>query len=367
MAPMYPWQRRDVDFDLKGAATWDPSDYPDDEDESGIKARSKKAAGWLFARRDDPEPQFDREPDLTESTAPDPTPANRTHPHPRPARTASLRPRPAATAEPTPAPRPRPRPAAAAAATATAAPAAAPESPAESGSRSGPDLTKFLAASEPQPGDDDKEPKQKKERKPEKQKDERKPNPVLKALRGNVRRLVRYAIVVGIVVGVALLLRAFVVSPVYIPSASMEPTLHGCPNCNDDYVLVDKVSYRLHDPRRRDIVVFDRPATFAGPDDVLIKRVVATGGQTVTLRGGQVFVDNLKLNEPYVNKACGPNPTRPLTARTTWRIPDGSIFVMGDNRCNSEDGRAFGPIPVSSVIGRAWLIFWPVSRFGTVD
>ncbi len=124
----------------------------------------------------------------------------------------------------------------------------------------------------------------------------------------------------------------------------MEPTLHGCSGCNDDHVLVDKVSYRAHPPRPGDIVVFDRPPGDPAGEDELIKRVIGVPGETITLRDGHVYVNGLLLDEPYVNKKCGSDPTRPLTGVFRWHIPDGEVFVLGDNRCDSLDSRAFGPI-----------------------
>ncbi len=168
-----------------------------------------------------------------------------------------------------------------------------------------------------------------------------------------------------VVVAAALTTRAYVVSPVYIPSESMEPALHGCTGCTDDHVLVDKFSYRFHQPHPGDIVVFDRPKNFPSADKQLVKRVVAVAGDEVALRNGLVYVNGDRLTENYLNKACGPRPSTPETGTSHWTVPDNDLFVMGDNRCNSADSRTFGPIPISSVIGRAFLIIWPLSRFGT--
>jgi len=185
--------------------------------------------------------------------------------------------------------------------------------------------------------------------------------------------LIRSAIVVVVAAVVAILLRAFVVQPYYIPSESMEPTLHGCSGCSEDHVLVDKVTYRFASIKAGDIVVFNRPKNADVADKVLIKRVVATAGQKVQLRrdasgqwDGKVYVNGLSLEEGYVNKKCGARPTLPLTSTTTWVIPKDHVFVMGDNRCDSIDSRTFGPITDSSVIGRAFLIIWPLSRFGGI-
>ena len=183
----------------------------------------------------------------------------------------------------------------------------------------------------------------------------------------NARRALVRTFVILLIAGIATwLLRAFVVQPFYIPSESMEPTLHGCHGCSDDHVLVDKISYRAHDVRAGDIVVFHRSAAAAAAgitDKVLIKRVVALSGDVVELKRGKVYVNGLVLDEPYLNKACGPNPTAALIpGHTKWTVPGGDVFVMGDNRCNSEDSRAFGPITKSSIIGRAFAIIWPLGH-----
>lgn len=152
-------------------------------------------------------------------------------------------------------------------------------------------------------------------------------------------------------------IRPFVAEPFYIPSASMEPTLHGCDGCVPDRVLVDKLSYRFRSPERGEVVVFDRPANLAVPEDRLIKRVIGLAGETVSGHDGAVWIGDRRLDEPYVNPAC--NGTADFGAVT---VPAGRVFVMGDNRCNSLDGRVFGPIEESAIVGRAFLIIWPLGR-----
>ena len=181
-----------------------------------------------------------------------------------------------------------------------------------------------------------------------------------------VRTGVRLSVVLAIIAAAVIALRLFVVAPYYIPSASMEPTLHGCPGCNNDHVLVDKLSYRMHAIHRGDVVVFNRPRTWAVSEKVLIKRVVGLPGDTLSVRNGHLLVNGLVLNEPYVNPACpamsslGEAPQKPTTVIAT--IPPDTVFVMGDNRCDSTDSRAFGVVPASTVIGRAFLIIWPFGR-----
>jgi len=167
-------------------------------------------------------------------------------------------------------------------------------------------------------------------------------------------RLLVLVVVAGLL---AFGLRAFVVEPFWIPSESMEPTLHGCGGCNNDRLLVDKLSYHLHAVHRGDVVVFRRPPGVEAPESVLIKRVIGLPGEKVSGHDGQVWIGDRPLEESYVNPAChGTTDFDPVT------VPSGRYFMMGDNRCNSSDSRVFGPIPKSSIIGRAFLIIWPFGR-----
>jgi signal peptidase I len=178
------------------------------------------------------------------------------------------------------------------------------------------------------------------------------------------RSLIRTGITLLIVAIAATVLRLFVVQPYYIPSESMEPTLHGCTGCNDDHVLVDKISYRIHAPKQGDIVVFHRPADVSPdvvPEHVLIKRIVAVGGDQIQIKDGQVIVDNRILEEDYVNHDHSCYALLNYAERT---IPQGDVFVMGDNRCNSIDSRVFGPVPDSAIIGRAFARIWPMNKIG---
>jgi signal peptidase I len=152
-------------------------------------------------------------------------------------------------------------------------------------------------------------------------------------------------------------MRSFVISSYYIPSASMEPTLHGCQSCQPDLVLVDKLSYRFSSVARADVVVFDRPPLAPPEAAELIKRVIGLPGETISGRGGKVFVGTKALAEPYVNPACGP-----IADFAAVKVPAGTYFMMGDNRCDSLDSRIFGAIPGSSIVGRAVAVSWPVKH-----
>jgi signal peptidase I len=177
--------------------------------------------------------------------------------------------------------------------------------------------------------------------------------------RTRVRSMVEWGLVLGGALLVAMVVRATLVESFWIPSASMEPTLH-----EGDRVLVNKMSYRLHDVHRGDLVVFDRPDTEM-PDadeesdiDELIKRVVGLPGETIEARDGAVYVDGRRLEEPYLPDGTVTDGLEPTV------VPDGHVFVMGDNRGNSRDSRFFGAIDVDSIVGRAFARFYPLGDVG---
>jgi signal peptidase I len=171
-------------------------------------------------------------------------------------------------------------------------------------------------------------------------------------------------VVVGVVAfGLMALIQATSVQTFRIPSDSMVPTLQ-----KGDRVLVNKWSYRLHDVQRGDIVVFDKPDDPALTEDHLIKRVIGLPGETVTIDGEHVIIDGRILIEPYlpegtVTAAVGTHPCDP---DHPCQIPDGEVWVMGDNRPFSHDSRYFGPIPESKIVGRAFGRLWPPSRLGSL-
>lgn len=211
--------------------------------------------------------------------------------------------------------------------------------------------------------------------------------------------LAELPILIGISLVLAFLIKTFIAQAFYIPSGSMEQTLHGCPGCSGDRVLVEKISYRFHQPRPGDIVVFRGDDSWAPEVQVsppsnavdwalrglgelvgiaqpsekdFIKRVIAVGGQTVQCcdTQGRVLVDGTPLNEPYIYVD---GPTGPETGPFgPVKVPPGRLWVMGDHRNNSADSRAhitdryFGTVSVHDVIGRAFVIVWPPSRWHTL-
>ncbi|KUH98960.1 S26 family signal peptidase [Mycolicibacterium acapulense] len=227
-----------------------------------------------------------------------------------------------------------------------------------------------------------------------------------------------FAILISIALVIYYVVLTFVARPYLIPSESMEPTLHGCPGCTGDRIMVDKLTYRFSSPEPGDVVVFKGPPNwninyrsirsdntairwvqnalsvvgFVPPDENdLVKRIIAVGGQTVECRAATgLTVDGKRLDEPYLDPEtmqadpaiypCLGNEFGPV------EVPEGRLWVMGDNRTHSADSRAHctntpadaqkgllctgdptaGTVPVDNVIGKARFIAWPPSRWGGV-
>jgi signal peptidase I len=158
-----------------------------------------------------------------------------------------------------------------------------------------------------------------------------------------------------------LVIQNFVAQPYKVQQQSMEHTLEP-----DQYVLVDKLTPRLDVYKRGDIVVFTPPDDWAADDQTpFIKRVIGVGGDEVEIREGLVYVNGTELDEPYIFADQPGDPAQPTIAgQDRWVIPTDELFLMGDHRANSADSRAFGPVPIANIIGRAWLRYWPVNVFG---
>jgi signal peptidase I len=172
---------------------------------------------------------------------------------------------------------------------------------------------------------------------------------------------------------IAVVVKTFLIQPFWIPSVSMEPTIQV-----NDRVMVNKLAYQFGDVNRGDVVVFTNPmepeSTESVPEavirsvleavgirtrglDDLIKRVVGLPGETIEIRDGEMLIDGSPINEPYTDASFLPD-FGPV------EVPADSIFVMGDNRDESFDSRRFGAIPIDHVIGRAFVVIWPLSNFG---
>ena len=213
------------------------------------------------------------------------------------------------------------------------------------------------------------------------------PDPDLEALRDDARargeksdasrafwKELPVLIVVALVV--AVVIKTFLVQAFFIPSASMRDTL-----LEGDRVMVNKLAFRFGEPGHGDVIVFDSPLEdltdgenivgailrnigeslgLSTPDTALIKRVIALGGDTIEIRDNAVFINGTAIDESYLTRSVRMPDFGPL------QIPPDHVFVMGDNRNQSEDSRRFGPIPKSSIIGRAFVRVWPPSRWGGI-
>ena len=146
-----------------------------------------------------------------------------------------------------------------------------------------------------------------------------------------------------------LLVRTFLFETYRVVGQSMDQTLE-----QDQRLIVSKLSYRLHDPQRGDIIVFHDPQD---PGRNLIKRIIGLPGEIVEISNGQVFINGQPLDEPYL----GSNSMR---AEPQIPIPDGHYFVMGDNRNNSSDSRSWGTLDADRIVGKASFTYWPVRLWG---
>lgn len=213
--------------------------------------------------------------------------------------------------------------------------------------------------------------------------------------RSVARQIAELPLLVLVAFLIAIVIKTFLVQAFFIPSGSMIPTLKV-----GDRVLVEKISYRLHDPRRGDIIVFAREILGPAPDvpwyqdarnfmrelvglpvgdeEDFIKRVVAISGDTIRYEGTprKLFVNGERVEQSFINRGNDrSSPT--LTKRDCQRldmdrsgkgclVPAGRVFVMGDNRGNSQDSRFLGPIEEEKIIGRGFVVIWPFAHFGSL-
>jgi len=182
-------------------------------------------------------------------------------------------------------------------------------------------------------------------------------------------------LLVGIALIVAVVIKTFLFQAFYIPSSSMEDTLQ-----INDRVLVNKVVYQIGDISRGDVIVLDDPRGgfeqpeesavgsaarnllesigLAAPQSEFIKRVIGLPGDVVQARNGDLLVNGEVQIEPYRK-----HPNEPIPDFGPISVPEGQLFMMGDNRSASQDSRYFGPIPIDDVVGKAFVIIWPPSRW----
>jgi len=210
-----------------------------------------------------------------------------------------------------------------------------------------------------------------------------------------LRQVAELPVLIVLAFGIAVIIKVFLVQAFFIPSASMNPTL-----VRGDRVLVEKIGYRIGEPKRGQVIVFAQETAGEAPDlpaseDVrnffreliglptgeetdFIKRVVAVGGDVITYQGNsrKLIVNGERVDEPYIKGGQDTSSTKISRANCKslkleasedgCRVPAGTVFVMGDNRSNSMDSRVFGPVQEEEIVGRAWIIIWPPEDFGTL-
>ena len=161
--------------------------------------------------------------------------------------------------------------------------------------------------------------------------------------------------IILIALAIIIPVRYFVFQPIYVRGTSMEPSFY-----DNQYLIIDEITYRFTEPKRGEVVVVKPVTTQA---DYLIKRIIALPGETLEIRGGEVVVhnqqypDGIVLEEEYLGEGVYTSGTKAVTLNSD------EYYVMGDNRSVSLDSRSFGPLPEDNIVGRAWLRVWPFEEF----
>jgi len=161
-----------------------------------------------------------------------------------------------------------------------------------------------------------------------------------------------------VILAIMVMIYLFIMSPQEINGASMEPNFH-----NGEYILTNKIEYKLSDPKRGEVVIFKSPRN---KDIDYIKRIIGEPGDRVMLKGGSYYLNGTKLDEPYLTPNTYISAGNYLQEENEITVPVGRYFVSGDNRGHSSDSREFGPIPKEDFIGKAFFRYWPFSEAGVI-
>lgn len=173
--------------------------------------------------------------------------------------------------------------------------------------------------------------------------------PKKKPMRVNVREILIMALIFLVVFATV----QFSVQSFRVDGESMEPSF-----LEDEFIMVNKLTYRFSDPRRGDVIIFNPPKEHVGRDYPFIKRVIGLPGETVEIRDYEIYInDRLLVEKPVMEKP----KTRDMGP---VRVEEGHYFVLGDNRDNSSDSTAWGTVPRDNIIGRSWMVYWPLSHWG---
>ena len=153
-----------------------------------------------------------------------------------------------------------------------------------------------------------------------------------------------------IIAGLLFLAVNLVTARIRVDGSSMEPSLH-----DGEFIVINRLAYRWADPERGEIIVFRHPKD---PDRRFIKRIIGLPGDVVMVQGGQVLVNGNQIDEPYI--AANPNYAG------SWTVEDGTVFVLGDNRNNSSDSQSWGNLNFDEIIGKAVVVYWPLTDLGII-
>jgi signal peptidase I len=156
----------------------------------------------------------------------------------------------------------------------------------------------------------------------------------------------------------------FLIQPHQVNGNSMWPNF-----LSGEYLLTDKLSYRFQDPQRGDVIIFHAPTGANCPQQLqcdFVKRIIGLPKETLEIREGQVYVNDLKLSETYLQSLSTPTAISRGVDSFSVQLGDSEYFVMGDNRSHSSDSRAWGPVEKENIVGKAWLRYWPPQRVGFI-
>lgn len=171
-----------------------------------------------------------------------------------------------------------------------------------------------------------------------------------------IKNWLRLAISFDIVLVIGTLFRILVLQPYMVEGDSMENNFH-----NEETLLVDKISYKFHNPQRSDVIIFVAPQN---PKDDYIKRIIGLPGDTFSIKNSKVYINDELLQEPYLADNIVTNFSK--SGISQIKLQDGEYFVLGDNRTNSSDSREWGVVPKNNIIGKAWLVVYPFDNIGLV-
>lgn len=178
---------------------------------------------------------------------------------------------------------------------------------------------------------------------------------IIKGIIGFVMEIMETIVFVG---SLFIVVYLFIMQPNQIKGVSMEPTFE-----NGDYIFTSKVTFKMRKPKRGDVVVFHSPRN---KDIEYIKRVIALPGETVSIENQEIYINGVKINEQYVSAKTTIMPGSLVQEGLPVLVPEGSLFVMGDNRPRSSDSREFGTIPQSTVVGQVFYRYFPANKMGSV-